>query len=86
MIKKITVAEDKDIFTDDVIHVDDVSIDYVQSGDCNEDAGETQTLKVYTQNNGTDRYLVFSTERWAIDSIDDLVEILQDFKKRAGLR
>jgi hypothetical protein len=40
---------------------------------------------MFTNDNGAGKFIVFSTERWAIDSIDELIEILNDFKLKAGI-
>ena len=64
--------------------VEDVTITYVQ--ECDESSQDLQSLKIFTSDNGTVKYIVFETERWAIDSIDELIEILNDFKTRAGIK
>jgi hypothetical protein len=65
--------------------VDNVSITYLQDADCTDDPDNVQVLKLSTQNNGIARFMVLETERWAIDDIESLIEVLQDFKTRAGL-
>jgi len=64
--------------------VEDVKVTYTQ--ECDESSQDWQSLKIFTNDNGTGKYIVFSTERWAIDSIDELIEILNDFKTRAGIK
>ncbi len=64
--------------------VEDVTITYVQ--ECDESSQDFQSLKIFTSDNGTGKYIVFETERWAIDSIDELIEILNNFKTRAGIK
>jgi hypothetical protein len=64
--------------------VEDVTITYAQ--ECDESSQEWQSLKIFTSDNGAGKYIVFETERWAIDSIDELIEILNDFKTRAGIK
>lgn len=66
----------------DDVYIEDVSVEYSQDS-----AGEEacNTLRVFTENNGVARYLNISTEKWEFSDIDELVEILKDFKKRAGL-
>lgn len=71
-------------YREDEIGIDDVAITYLNSGDCIND--EVQSLKVFTQNNGADRFIVLETERWAISDIGDLTQILIDFKERAGIK
>jgi hypothetical protein len=64
--------------------VEDVKVTYVQ--ECDESSQDWQSLKIFTNDNGTGKYIVFETERWAIDSIDELIEILNDFKTRSGIK
>jgi hypothetical protein len=64
--------------------VEDVKVTYTQ--ECDESSNDIQELKVFTEDNGAGKYIVFSTERWAIDSIDELIEILNDFKTRSGIK
>jgi hypothetical protein len=44
-----------------------------------------QTLTVSARNNGVSRFLNLKTDNWSIDGIDELSEIIEDFKKRAGI-
>jgi hypothetical protein len=64
--------------------VEDVKVTYTQ--ECDESSQDWQSLKIFTNDNGAGKYIVFETERWAIDSIDELIEILNDFKTRAGIK
>ena len=63
--------------------VEKISITYSQ--ECDESSDDWQSLKVFTNNNGAGKFIVFETERWAIDNIEELVEILNDFKLKARL-
>lgn len=67
---------------DDDIYIEDVSVEYSQYSATDNDYN---TLKVFTENNGVARYLNISTEKWEFSDIDELIEILNDFKKRAVL-
>jgi len=60
--------------------VNKLSVEYVQEGDSNSD--EFQILDISTDDAGGGVYYVLKTERWAFDSIDDLIKILKDFEKR----
>lgn len=64
------------------VYVEDVSVEYGQDTVDDEDY---QILKVSTENNGVARYINISTEKWSFSDIDDLIQILEDFKKRASL-
>lgn len=66
------------------LHFDTVSVEYVNyGGDCVSDA--PQTLNIFTENNGIKRFIVFNTDRFAISNIDELIQIFNDFKKKAEL-
>lgn len=67
---------------DDDVYVEDVSVEYSQYSVTEENYN---TLKVFTENNGVARYINISTEKWEFSDIDDLIKILEDFKKRASL-
>ncbi len=79
----ITVVDNEDSYK--VPTIDDVSITYIQDADCVSDSDSIQTLKVYTENNGAGRFMVLETERWAIDDVEGIIEIIKDFATRAGL-
>jgi hypothetical protein len=63
--------------------IEEISITYSQ--ECDESSQDWQSIKMFTNDNGSSKYIVFETERWAIDNIDELIEILNDFKTRAGI-
>lgn len=56
--------------------------EYIQTGDTWSN-GELQTLKLKTEYCADSKYFVMETTRWAFDNIEDLIEILKDFKKRS---
>ena len=62
----------------------EVMIKYNQQDDLSGD--ELQTITVQTQDIGGGNYFVISTERWSFDSIDELILVLKDFKKKAGIK
>ena len=66
--------------------VEEVSVTYIQDRDSCDKGSSFQELKVFTDDAGNGKYIVFETERWAIDSIDEVIEILNDFKTRAGIK
>jgi hypothetical protein len=63
--------------------IEEISITYSQ--ECDESSNNIQELKIFMEDNGAGKYIVFETQRWAIDNIDELVEILNDFKLKAGI-
>lgn len=71
-------------FEDGHIGIDDVSITYLQNGDCTED-GNVQSITISTRNNGVGRFINIKTENWSFDDIKELEELIKDFKQRAGL-
>lgn len=56
--------------------------EYVQNADCCDNQDNIQSLHIETQNNGVDNFYIIKTERWAIDDSNDLVTVINDFKKR----
>ena len=65
------------------IGIDDISIQYVQTGDCTEDEDNVQTITISSRNNGVGRFFNIKTDGWSFDNIDELTEIINDFKQRA---
>ena len=63
--------------------VEDVKVTYAQ--ECDESSQDWQSIKMFTNDNGACKYIVFQTQRWAIDSIDELIEILNNFKLKAAI-
>lgn len=68
------------------IALDDVSVTYTQNADCMSRDDEIQSIKIFTENNGADRFIVLETTRWAIDNVKSFIELLRDFEKRAELQ
>ena len=66
------------------VEVEEMSVTYSQ--ECDESSQDWQSIKMFTNDNGAGKFIVFQTERWAIDNIEELVEILNDFKTRAGIK
>lgn len=59
------------------------SAEYLQEGDdCSN--GAIQSLHINTEDAGAGTYFVIKTERWAFDSIEELIDVLKDFEKRYG--
>ncbi len=63
--------------------VEEISITYTQ--ECDE-SNDWQSLKVFTSDNGAGKFIVFETERWALDNIEELVAVLNDFKLKAEIK
>lgn len=72
-------------FEDGHIGIDDVSITYLQNSDCTEEDENVQSITMSTRNNGVGRFINIKTENWSFDDINELEDLIKDFKQRAGL-
>jgi hypothetical protein len=45
---------------------------------------ESQRLTISTADNGAGTYFALQTERWAIDNVQELIDLLEDFKNRSS--
>ena len=64
----------------------DMKATYLQEPDTESEIPEVHELKIKTHGCGDSGiYYTISTGRWAFDDIDELIDILQDFKKRVEL-
>ena len=61
-----------------------ITIEYNQEGDSVLD-GLDQTLEISTEDAGSGHYYVIKSDRWAFDSPDELIKILNDFEQRLKL-
>jgi folate-binding Fe-S cluster repair protein YgfZ len=61
-----------------------ITIEYIQEADCNS-KGE-QILTLSTSDCGGGVYYILETERWAFDTLEELIEVLEDFKLRATVQ
>lgn len=57
---------------------------FTQDGDSCDGLGNLQQLEVSVEDAGGGKYLVIKTERWAMDSIDDLTALLERVKAAFG--
>lgn len=69
--------------TEDCVAIQEISITYSQLSDCN--SSQDQYLTITTQDNGAGLYYNISTEKWSIDSIEELKYIIEDFESRLNL-
>jgi hypothetical protein len=58
------------------------TITFLQAGDDCDDRENTQSIKILTENAGSGDYYIISTERWAFDTIDELVKLLKQIPLR----
>lgn len=78
------VNVEKENKKDEDVFIDEVEISYYQEPDCESSKdSDYQVLRLKTANNGVGRFIFMETSRWAFDEIDDIIKILEDFKKRA---
>ena len=70
----------------DAVVVSDCTVNYSQESDCCGPQDEHNHLKIHTEDGGGGMYMVIETKRWAINEIDELIAILQDFKTRSGMK
>lgn len=72
-------------FEDNKIGIDDVSITYLQNSDCTENEDDVQSITISCRNNGVARFLNIKTENWSLENAEEMLALLKDFEKRAGL-
>lgn len=56
-----------------------IQCEYTQDSDGCSRTNEPNTIELSTE---PDQYIVIKTKRWAIDDIDEFIELLKDFKSR----
>ena len=66
------------------VGIDEIAINYVQNGDCTE-TDDVQQITISARNNGLARFINIKTDSWSIESEEELINLIQDFKKRAEL-
>lgn len=63
------------------IVITQAKLTYTQESDTNSSEGHLD-LNIQLEEAGGGYYYVLSTERWAINDVDELINVLEDFKKR----
>lgn len=56
--------------------------EYMQDSDGNAENQLSQVLKVSSKECGDGKYFVIETQRWAFDTIEELITVLRDAEKR----
>lgn len=65
------------------VGISEMSITYIQEPDCTEDRdGDYQRLRIEARDGGGGFFLNLKTDSWSIEKSEDIVEIINDFKKR----
>ena len=72
-------------FEDNEVGIDDVSITYLQNSDCTENEDDVQSITISCRNNGVARFINIKTENWSLGDAEEMLALLKDFEKRAGL-
>lgn len=77
-IKKESVVKENDF------KLIELSATYTQPADCISSSYNDQTITIKCENILMDDvgFLVIETERWAIDDISELVDLLENFKQK----
>jgi hypothetical protein len=70
-----------DDYEENCVTLENLQAEYTQDADCCEDSG-TQSLSISTRNGGGGSFYHIKTEGWSFDKIDNLIDVLNDFKKR----
>lgn len=68
---------------EEVFKSTELKVTHIQDGDGND--SNDQELAIFNDNCGDADYFVIETKRWAFDSIDDLIVLLEDYKKKLDL-
>lgn len=66
----------------DKVAVESVSITYWQD---DPESEEPQAITLSTKDLGAGHFIGISTNKWEINDVDELIDLLNDFKRRAGL-
>lgn len=68
---------------DDQVLLDEATMTYVQNPDCTEDReGDWQRITLSIRDNGVAKFLNMNANNWSFDNTNDIVQIIEDFKKR----
>lgn len=58
---------------------------YLQNGDTETKTGDINQITISNIDVGDGHYFVMKTKRWAFDDIKEVIDLLEDFKKRFEL-
>ena len=74
---------------DDQVLLDNITCTYIQNPDNTESRGNDddvcQELTLSTRDGGGGKYINIKTNSWSINSPEDFLTILNDFKNRCGI-
>lgn len=70
---------------DNEILLNEAVLTYVQNPDCTEDPeGDWQKITISLRDNGVSKFLNIKTNNWSLDSEEELVTLIKDYKTRVG--
>lgn len=70
---------------DNEILLDEAVLTYVQNPDCTEDPDDDwQKITISLRDNGVSKFLNIKTNNWSLDSEEELVTLIKDYKTRVG--
>ena len=70
---------------DNEILLDEAVLTYVQNPDCTEDPEDDwQKITISLRDNGVSKFLNIKTNNWSLDSEEELVTLIKDYKTRVG--
>ena len=79
----------KDWPNDNQVLLDSITCSYIQNLDCTEDRGKDddgcQELILSTRDGGGGKFINIKTNSWSINSPEDFLTVLNDFKNRCGI-
>lgn len=82
MDKKTFITKEYPDKSEEIV-VNKITVNYSQS---NEMETETEdNLELTIDHQGAGFYFVMKTDRWAFNDIDELVQLLKDFKKKSNI-
>ena len=64
--------------------ISDFAVTYSQDSDTNAKQG-IQDIQISSELVENEYYMILKTERWAINDIDEMIHLLEDFKSRIDL-
>jgi hypothetical protein len=59
-----------------------ITVEYTQQAYCMSDDENLQKIEISTEEYDDNMFFIMKTERWAFDSLDELILLIEDFKKR----
>lgn len=78
----------KDWPDDNQVLLDSITCNYIQNPDCTEERKDDdvcQELTLSTRDGGGGKFINIKTNSWSINSPEDFLAVLNDFKQRCGI-